>query len=116
MERSKVEAPPGSLAGDRHLAELPSRRGADDVEGAAEVFMTAGDALVFVDATARGSALRIKAGERRICVYRYGSPWNRTLWGFEPSEAPLDRLNHFAKACVEIQGFTTLRTPVVEPV
>lgn len=76
---------------------------ADDVEGAMEVYMEAGDALVFVDACCHGSARRVNAGERRISVYRYGSAWNRTRWGYEPSEALLERLNPFARQAVQTQ-------------
>ena len=85
---------------------------ADAVEGAIEVFMRAGDALVFVDACCHGSARRVNAGERRISVYRYGSAWNRTRWGYEPSEALLARLNPFARQLVQVEKHAELRPPV----
>jgi hypothetical protein len=75
----------------------------DDVEGAMEVYMQAGDALLFVDACCHGSARRVNTGERRISVYRYGSTWNRTRWGYEPSEALLERLNPFPRQVVQTQ-------------
>ena len=50
------------------------------------------DAIVFVDATCHGSAKRINPGERRITVYRYGSSWNRTRWGYHASPELLERL------------------------
>lgn len=85
---------------------------AEGTEGAIEVYMQAGDALVFVDSTCHGSARRVNPGERRICVYRYGSAWNRTRWGYEPSEGLLDRLNPFARELVRIQRRGAPRPPV----
>lgn len=35
-----------------------------------------GDALLFVDAIAHGSARRTNPGNRCICVYRYGPSWD----------------------------------------
>lgn len=82
----------------------------EGVEGAVEIFMDAGDALVFVDACCHGSAQRTNPGERRISVYRYGSPWNRTRWGYEPSEGLLARIKPFARGVVST-GTETLRHP-----
>lgn len=70
---------------------------AQGVAGAVEVHMAAGDALVFVDACCHGSARRATEGERRICVYRYGSSWNRTRWGYAASPALLARLGPLAR-------------------
>jgi hypothetical protein len=74
--------------------------GVEGTPGAVEVHLKAGDAIVFVDATCHGSATRVNPGERRIAVYRYGSAWNRTRWGYEPSEELLNRLNPFARSVV----------------
>lgn len=74
---------------------------ADDVEGATEVHMKAGDALLFVDALCHGSAKRTNAGERRISVYRYGSGWNRTRFGHQPSPEALARLGPVARKIVQ---------------
>jgi hypothetical protein len=68
--------------------------------------MRAGDALVFVDACCHGSARRSDAGERRISVYRYGSTWNRTRFGYAPSPALLERLNPVARRMVQIEAVT----------
>jgi hypothetical protein len=84
---------------------------ADGVPGAVEVHMAAGDALVFVDACCHGSARRSNPGERRIGVYRYGSPWNRTRWGYEPSKALLGRLNPFARSVVSTGAEHARRPP-----
>ncbi len=70
------------------------RRDEDDeaVEGAIEVHLKAGDALLFVDAIAHGAARRINPGDRRVVIYRYGPSWGATRHGFRYSDALLDRL------------------------
>ncbi|MDB6170112.1 MAG: hypothetical protein JWM88_2976 [Verrucomicrobia bacterium] len=83
----------------------------DGVPGAVEVQMKAGDAIVFVDATCHGSAKRVNPGERRIAVYRYGSSWNRTRWGYHASPELLARVNSFARKLVHPQDY--IRPPGV---
>jgi len=73
---------------------------ADGVEGAIEVHMRAGDALVFVDALMHGSAKRTNPGQRRICVYRYGPSWGASRHGYAPSEELLARLTPERRAIV----------------
>jgi hypothetical protein len=77
----------------------------DGVAGAQEVHMKAGDAIVFVDATCHGSAKRINPGERRISVYRYGSSWNRTRWGYHASPELIARANPYAKKLIHPQEY-----------
>jgi hypothetical protein len=60
--------------------------------GAIEVHMKAGDAILFVDAIAHGSAKRSNPGQRRFIVYRYGPTWNFFRWGYRPSPELLARL------------------------
>ncbi len=64
----------------------------DAVEGASEVSMKAGDAILFVDSIAHGSAERTNPGQRRICVLRYGPSWGNFRYGYQPSEDLLSRL------------------------
>lgn len=64
----------------------------DAVEGAVEIQMKAGDALLFVDAICHGSARRANPGERRIAVYRYGPSWGMFRHGYRPSPELLERL------------------------
>ena len=64
----------------------------EGIEGAVEVQMKAGDALLFVDCIAHGSAQRRKAGERRVAIYRYGPHWGNSRYGYQPSAALLERL------------------------
>jgi hypothetical protein len=75
---------------DKHLI----RDGAfmDGVEGAIEVYMQAGDVLLFVDHICHGSASRKNPGIRRIAVYRYGPSWGNFRFGYVPSPGLLNRL------------------------
>ncbi len=61
-------------------------------EGAIEVHLKAGDALLFVDAIMHGATARTNPGERRAVIYRYGPSWGNTRHGFQYSQAFLDRL------------------------
>lgn len=80
--------------------KISSGASADDVEGAIEVHMKAGDAILFVDAIAHGSARRVNGGERRIVVYRYGPTWGNFRFGYTPSPALLQRLTPEQRAIV----------------
>jgi hypothetical protein len=64
----------------------------DNLPGAIPVYMEAGDALLFVDGLMHGGSSRTNAGERRITIYRYGPQWAATRFGYEYSQALLDRL------------------------
>ena len=64
----------------------------DGIEGAIELQMKAGDALLFVDALAHGSAKRINPGNRRIIVYRYGPSWGNFRHGYQASPELVARL------------------------
>ena len=72
----------------------------EGMEGAIEVEMKAGDALLFVDAMCHGSAKRATPGTRRIVVYRYGPSWGNFRYGYEPSPELLARLNPEARQIV----------------
>ena len=48
----------------------------DGMEAAVEVELKAGDALLFVDCMAHGSARRVNPGLRRVLIYRWGPNWN----------------------------------------
>ena len=65
----------------------------DHLEGAIPVYMDRGDALLFVDGLMHGGSSRTNLnGERRVTIYRYGVKWGATRYGFEYSQALLDRL------------------------
>ncbi|MGQ0605036.1 MAG: phytanoyl-CoA dioxygenase family protein [Anaerolineales bacterium] len=64
----------------------------DHLEGAEEVYLRAGDALLFVDGLMHGGSSRTNPGERRVLIYRYGVSWGATRFGYSYSQALLDRL------------------------
>jgi hypothetical protein len=65
----------------------------DDLEGAIPVYLEKGDALLFVDGLMHGGSSRTNTGgERRVTIYRYGPSWGATRFGYEYSQALLDRL------------------------
>ncbi len=73
----------------------------DGVEGAIEVHLKAGDALLFVDAIIHGSAARVNPGQRRISVYRYGPSWGTFRHGYRPSPDLLARLSPARRSIVQ---------------
>lgn len=83
-----------------HSFEVDNASG-DGMEGAVEVFMEPGDALLFVDAICHGSARRTNPGQRRNAVYRYGPSWANFRHGYQPSEELLDRLTEEQRGIVQ---------------
>ena len=68
------------------------RKEMDSLEGAIEVHLDKGDALMFADAIAHGSSSRTNLGERRVVIYRYGPSWGNTRHGYRYSRELLQRL------------------------
>lgn len=64
----------------------------DPLIGAVPVYMNKGDALLFVDGLMHGGSSRTNPGERRVVIYRYGVSWGATRYGYQYSQALLDRL------------------------
>ncbi len=64
----------------------------DHLPGAVPAYLKKGDALLFVDGLMHGGSSRTNPGERRITIYRYGPLWGATRFGYEYSQALLDRL------------------------
>jgi len=78
---------------DLNVMKQGEARSVDNVTGAIEVHLNAGDALLFVDAICHGSAKRVnEEGKRRIAVYRYGPSWGFFRHPYRPSRALLERL------------------------
>ncbi|NOK58438.1 MAG: Ectoine hydroxylase-related dioxygenase, phytanoyl-CoA dioxygenase (PhyH) family [Chloroflexi bacterium AL-W] len=75
----------------------------DGVEGAIEIPMKAGDALLFVDCLSHGSAKRVNEGKRRIIVYRYGPSWGNFRHGYQVSQELLERLTPARRQIVHPQ-------------
>jgi hypothetical protein len=76
----------------KHQMKGGEVRSVDGMEGAIEVHLNAGDAILFVDAIAHGSAKRVNPGERRIVVYRYGPSWGNFRHPYQVSPEFLERL------------------------
>ena len=72
----------------------------DDCEGAIEVHLNAGDALIFADTLCHGSARRVNEGQRRIAVFRYGPSWGFFRHRVRPSRELLARLTPERKQIV----------------
>ena len=70
----------------------------DTVEGAVEVLMNAGDALLFVDCMAHGSGKRVNPGVRRSILYRYGPRWQT----YQPNRDLMDRLTPERRAFMNV--------------
>jgi ectoine hydroxylase-related dioxygenase (phytanoyl-CoA dioxygenase family) len=86
----------------------------DNLEGAVEVHLRKGDALLFVDGLMHGGGSRTNAGERRVVIYRYGVSWGATRFGYEYSQALLDRLTPERRKI--LQPISPLRPPRVDAV
>ena len=84
-------------------AKMGKDRSVDGVTGAVEVYMKAGDALLFVDGISHGSAMRKNEGLRRIAVYRYGPSWTNFRHGYQPSPELLARLTPQRRKIVQPQ-------------
>jgi hypothetical protein len=73
---------------------------AESMIGSKEVYLNAGDALLFVDSLCHGSAKRINKGERRVVIYRYGPSWGFFRHSYRPSKELLNNLNKFQRKIV----------------
>jgi hypothetical protein len=80
----------------------------DGVVGAIECHLEKGDALLFVDAIAHGSARRTNPGQRRVCVYRYGPSWGYFRLPYRPSPELLGRLTPERRKLVNPHGQAVL--------
>jgi Phytanoyl-CoA dioxygenase (PhyH) len=102
---------PGSHKSNiRHPQTVPLEMRGEDISingvaGAIEAHLNKGDALLFVDAIAHGSARRTNLeGERRVASYRYGPSWGYFRYPYRPSEALLTRLTPERRAVVQPHG------------
>jgi hypothetical protein len=84
------------------------------VEGAIDVPLQAGDAILFVDALAHGAGHRTNDGDRRVCIYRYGPHWGNNRHGYVPSDELLERLTPARRKI--IQPLLPRRPAVLEDV
>ena len=77
------------------------RESAGTALGMQEVYLEAGDALLFTDAVTHGSARRTAAGYRRTVLYRYSPRFVRTRFNYEFSAALLRRLTPERRSILE---------------
>lgn len=66
-----------------------------------EMYLKAGDVLMFTDAITHGSAERTNPGYRRTVVYRYSPKYVRERFNYQTSEALLRRLTSERRAIIE---------------
>ena len=73
---------------------------AETMTASKEIYLKAGDGIIFVDSLCHGSAKRVNKGERRIVVYRYGPSWGFFRHPYRPSKKLLKNLNTFQRQIV----------------
>ena len=73
---------------------------AETMTASKEIYLKAGDGLIFVDSLCHGSAKRVNKGERRVVVYRYGPSWGFFRHPYRPSKKLLKNLNTFQRQIV----------------
>ena len=66
-----------------------------------EMYLKAGDVLLFTDAITHGSAERTNPGYRRTVVYRYSPKYVRERFNYQTSEALLGRLTPDRRTIIE---------------
>lgn len=86
----------------------------ENVPGAEEIHLDAGDALLFVDSVMHGSATRTNPGDRRFAVFRYSPSWAVSRRGYEPSEQLLGRLSEEERPLVKTLGTVDRKSPPAE--
>lgn len=69
-----------------------TNRPGQEIEGIEEVYLRAGDAVLFNDMLIHGSAGRTNPGLRRTLIFRYLPHLYAHRWGYEPSDALFARL------------------------
>lgn len=86
---------------------LQERRGGlssgsgEQLKGAVEIHLQAGDALLFNDALCHGSAQRLNPGQRRMITIRYVPAFHAHRFGYEPSAELVARLTPERLALVQ---------------
>ncbi len=73
---------------------------AESMTASKEIYLKAGDGLLFVDSLCHGSTKRVNKGERRIVVYRYGPSWGFFRHPYRPSKKLLKNLSKFQRQIV----------------
>jgi len=97
---------PGSHNSDFPHPQQDSRAGisegpGESLEGAVEVYLNAGDALLINDFLCHGSAERTNAGERRMVIFRYVPEIYGHRFGYVPSAELMARLTPAQREIVQ---------------
>ena len=82
----------------------------ETIAGTMEVYLNAGDALLFNDCLCHGSAERKNPGERRMIIFRYLPSMYAHRFAYVPSKELLSRLTPERRAIV--QPITPRRPPI----
>ena len=89
------------LDGKGIVAASHEREAAGTALGMKEIYLEAGDTLLFTDAITHGSAERTNAGYRRAVIYRYSPRYLRTRFNYQLSPALAARLTPERRAILE---------------
>lgn len=74
---------------------------ATDAENMKELYLNAGDALVFTDGVAHGSSARANPGQRKIMLFRYCPAYISTRWNYMASKQLMERLSPTRREIVQ---------------
>lgn len=88
----KATIPHPKLTGDEGSRTYRSDEAAGIALGMRELYLDAGDVLLFTDTITHGSAARTRDGFRRMLLYRYSPRWIRSRFNYAPSPELLERL------------------------
>jgi hypothetical protein len=88
----KATIPHPKLTGEGGSRTYRSDEAAGIAMGMRELYLEAGDVLLFTDAITHGSAERTNDGYRRMLLYRYSPRWIRSRFNYVPSRELLERL------------------------
>lgn len=78
-----------------------SQASGEELEGAEEVYLKAGDALLLNDFACHASARRRNTGERRMIIFRYVPEIYAHRWGYVPSPELISRISESQRAIVQ---------------
>jgi ribosomal protein L21E len=106
----KATIPHPRLTGDTGSKVYRSDQAAGTAVGMRELYLEAGDTLLFTDTITHGSAERRNPGHRRMILYRYSPRWVRSRFNYQPSPELLARLAPEARAILD--PIPTRRAPV----
>ena len=85
---------------EKHSMKKGKVTSADNMTASKEIYLKAGDGLLFVDSLCHGSAKRTNKGERRIVVYRYGPSWGFFRHPYRPSKNLLKRVTKYQQKII----------------